>query len=197
MIHKCPICAYAVEHEDDYPFTCPCCRRLVDPLKGTVIGNPDERAQLVVPASVLNAFASGNLSFGAHNLPGQMELIFTRIPGGCSLIGCRGNVPEVEIPAEHNGLPVTSIGARAFFGRGVVSVHLPDTLIDIGCSAFEECRELTTVTGGAGLSKIAANAFRSCTGLRELRLSSCPAADITAFSGCYELGLAHESVTYV
>ena len=54
------------------------------------------------------------------------------------------------IPAEINGLPVTSIGNDAFsnFGYGnpkLISVTIPDSVVSIGSSAFSGCNGLINV----------------------------------------------------
>ena len=53
---------------------------------------------------------------------------------------------EIIIPDEYNGLPVTEIGEKAFYGCGsIVSIELPDTIKTICDKAFSECELLINV----------------------------------------------------
>ncbi|MCI2267094.1 leucine-rich repeat domain-containing protein [Sediminivirga luteola] len=45
---------------------------------------------------------------------------------------------DVVIPRSINGVPVTSIGFRAFFGNQLTSVVIPDSVTSIGDSAFSD-----------------------------------------------------------
>ena len=52
-------------------------------------------------------------------------------------------VKTVEIPATHNGKPVTSIGSFAFYNRtNLTSITIPDSVTGIGDYAFEGCTNL-------------------------------------------------------
>lgn len=44
---------------------------------------------------------------------------------------------NIKIPSKYNGKPVTAIGNSAFINQGLVSVELPENLVTIGTSAFE------------------------------------------------------------
>ena len=47
---------------------------------------------------------------------------------------------DVLVPATIGGLPVTGIGARAFFGcSGITNLGIPETVVSIGHSAFKGC----------------------------------------------------------
>ena len=65
----------------------------------------------------------------------------------------------------------------------ITQAVLPDTLIEIGCSAFEGYKDLTSVDFSActKLTKIGRDAFSRCTGLMSLDLSSC--TSLTAIKG--------------
>ncbi len=52
---------------------------------------------------------------------------------------------DVIIPEEYEGLPVTGIGKEAFKGKDIVSVVIPDCVIEIGDKAFENCSALMTI----------------------------------------------------
>ena len=54
---------------------------------------------------------------------------------------------DVVVPAEIDGIPVTSIGESAFEGNSsITSVTIPDGVINIGESAFQDCISLTSIT---------------------------------------------------
>lgn len=64
------------------------------------------------------------------------------------------------------GTGVTKIGDGAFYSSGIKELHLPDTVREIGSSAFSYCSSLTSVNTG-GARKIADGAFARCRRLRE------------------------------
>src|SRR6266436_5113182 len=69
--------------------------------------------------------------------------------GGIAITGYTGPGGAVTIPDTINGLPVTSIGDAAFFFNDTVtSVTIPNSVINIGVSAFYDCYSLTSVTIG-------------------------------------------------
>ena len=54
---------------------------------------------------------------------------------------------ELIIPAEIDGVKVTSIGYCAFSGcTGLTSISLPDSVTSIGNSAFNDCTNLTSIS---------------------------------------------------
>lgn len=84
----------------------------------------------------------------------------------CVLTGI-GECPwsNIVVPAEHNGLPVTSIGDRAFYNcNDLISISIPDTVTRIGWQAFAYCSHLTAVNFGENsqLIDIEYSAFSNC-----------------------------------
>lgn len=58
----------------------------------------------------------------------------------------KGTAGEVEIPNEIDGIPVTAIGDRTFFGhQGITSITLPTTVTHIGQEAFRACERLEAI----------------------------------------------------
>ncbi len=80
--------------------------------------------------------------------------------GSVTITGYTGSGTELVMPMELDGRQVTDIGDRAFFGSGLVSLVLPESLLVIGDSAFAGCRNLTSLNLPESLSIIGMYAFR-------------------------------------
>ena len=61
------------------------------------------------------------------------------------------------------------IDTGAFAGMNIRSISIPDSVTRIGHNAFNECKSLTDITIGSGVTSIGNNAFR-CTSLRSIVL---------------------------
>ncbi|MCL2098669.1 MAG: leucine-rich repeat protein [Bacteroidales bacterium] len=106
----------------------------------------------------------------------------------------------VVVPAtvEYGGITynVTQVGNRAFMefesGTPLTSVTLPNSITQIGISAFSNCVALTALNLPEGLLSIGANAFSGCTNLATLHLpaslNSIDAAN-SIFGGCENLSI--------
>ena len=67
------------------------------------------------------------------------------------IIDCDESATTVEIPAEIDNLPVTTIGDDAFEGcTNLSSIEIPDSVISIGNSAFSECEKLSAINVSSG-----------------------------------------------
>ena len=94
---------------------------------------------------------------------------------------CYSTIKDVVIPEKINGVPVTSIGEKAFYTNSLTSVVIPDSVTSIGNSAFRKNKltsviipnSVATINGGAfsennltsvvipdSLTTIAGEAFR-------------------------------------
>ncbi len=91
--------------------------------------------------------------------------------GGAVITGYEGNATLVTIPAELDGYPVKVIGERAFEGKSIAAVVLPDTIERIEWFAFYQCTELIDMAIPAGVTEIGHAVFDGCTKLTLL----CPA----------------------
>ena len=84
--------------------------------------------------------------------------------GTAVLTGYTGKKEDLVIPARLNGMAVTAIGAEAFKGKtALMTVTLPETIIEIGDYAFFRCENLTYVNLPAGIREIGRNPFASCS----------------------------------
>ena len=100
------------------------------------VGVTDLQGVLESAGTMLTASAEegtyGNLSYGVTNA-GEIEIT-----------GCNMGVTSVEIPAEIDRKPVTSIGNNAFRDcTSLTEVKIPDSVINIGDYAFYGCTNLT------------------------------------------------------
>lgn len=106
------------------------------------------------------------------------------------IIGCSPYASgDLIIPAEINGLPVTSITEYAFIGcSGLVNVTIPNTVTHIGEYAFSTCTGLKSVTIPSSVTDIGDYAFRECRSLTNITIpSSVKQAGKWTFLGCHKL----------
>ena len=100
-------------------------------------------------------------------LPEGLELALGVDGNSYRVANYNGSDENVEIPAIHNGFPVTEIDEKAFFGKKeIVSVVIPDSIEIIGESAFKNCTSLEYVTIGeyeSMLYEIGKQAFQGCS----------------------------------
>ncbi len=73
------------------------------------------------------------------------------------LLMCPGGKAEFYIPQT-----VTSIEIEAFAGSAINSINIPNSVTNIGSSAFYGCGKLTTVTFGSSVTSIESSAFHEC-----------------------------------
>ncbi|MBR6967055.1 MAG: leucine-rich repeat protein [Ruminococcus sp.] len=82
------------------------------------------------------------------------------------ITGCTGSDAILIIPAELEGMPVTSVSENAFAGNTDIAICVvPDTVKSIGARAFSACPALSTVTLGSGVAEIGDYAFTACPSL--------------------------------
>ncbi len=80
---------------------------------------------------------------------------YTLYDDHAEITGYSGEATELVIPAEIEGLPVTSIGNSAFYRRdSLESVKIPDSVTAIGDDAFRECKTLSEIDLPDGLTDI-------------------------------------------
>lgn len=79
---------------------------------------------------------------------------------------------------------VTEIGALAFDGcRSLTSVTMTNSVLKLGASAFYDCRSLTSVTLSEGVTEIPSNSFYNCNKLKSINLSNIKIIGASAFGG--------------
>lgn len=66
---------------------------------------------------------------------------------------------------------ISSISDNAlFYGEGITSVDIPNTVTSIGSSAFEHCKSLKSVTLPNSITRIGDHAFSRCTSLTSINI---------------------------
>jgi len=104
-----------------------------------------------------------------------------KIPGWC-FQGCTalsGHAIQSNIRA---------IGDGAFYGSGLVSMAVPDTVTSIGYQAFSACASLTSLSIGSGITKIPDSMCNSDVSLASVTLpDTITAIGVGAFQSCAKL----------
>lgn len=98
------------------------------------------------------------------------QYTYTTNNGAATITGYTGSGGPVTIPASLNGLPVTSIGDDAFYGSGVTSITIPNSVTNIGGNAFQSCANLTGVALPNSVTSIGGDAFSSCANLASIAI---------------------------
>ena len=80
---------------------------------------------------------------------------------------------NIIIPPVHNGEKVTGIGCYAFFDcTDLTSVTIPDSVTGIGDFAFSGCYGLKSVTIPDSVTEIGDFVFSACTGLQDITIGN-------------------------
>ncbi|MBQ9099076.1 MAG: leucine-rich repeat domain-containing protein [Clostridia bacterium] len=98
---------------------------------------------------------------------GMGELVFTyRLEGDHAIItNYTGTSPLVTVPSHLDGHPVIAIGERAFEGKSIAAVILPEGVETIGWFAFYGCEGLIDVTIPTSVTGIGYAVFDGCPNL--------------------------------
>lgn len=109
--------------------------------------------------------------------------------GTYTITGCNLFSDEnISIPGQINGTDVTAIGQSAFQNKkNLATVTIPDTVTTIGTMAFYGCTNLISVFIGEGVTNIGAKAFNSCSSLESIDVNNTQLLGEYAFMGCKSL----------
>jgi hypothetical protein len=119
----------------------------------------------------------------------RAQFTFTTNNGAITITGYTGAGSEVIIPNTTNGLPITTIGDRAFYGStNLASVTIGTNDTNIGQQAFRACTSLASVIIPNSVASIGEDAFDHCYGLTNLAIpNSVTNIGDYAFGGCWGL----------
>ena len=92
--------------------------------------------------------------------------------GKVEITSYKGEELEVTVPSEIDGMPVVSIGYKAFANDDMKKIVLPETIVNISDSAFLDCMFLEEVVIPEGVTEIKHATFKGCTLLRNVTLPS-------------------------
>lgn len=79
-------------------------------------------------------------------------------------------VADVVVPAQYEGLPVTTIWYQSFSRANIVNVTLPDSIEIIDSQAFSFCENLESINIPDGVTKIGSSAFANCRALTSITI---------------------------
>ena len=96
-----------------------------------------------------------------------------------------GSVTELEIPEKLDGYTVVGIGDSAFAVASLESVVIPNSVEEMGTSAFASCDALKSISLSDNLTAIQAFTFNNCTSLTTIEIpDSVTSIGYGAFRGC-------------
>jgi hypothetical protein len=107
--------------------------------------------------------------------------------GAVTITGFAGSlISALAIPGTINGLPVTSIGPRAFYScPRLANVTIPDSVTSIRDYAFSSCGNLRSIVLGNNVTNIGSFAFAFCTSLAGITIpNSVISIGTNAFGYC-------------
>ena len=91
---------------------------------------------------------------------------------GNSVTGYTGSSKLIFIPETIHYYPVTSIGGSAFRGTGITNVIIPDSITNIGGTAFFRCVGLRSFRIPDSVASIGNGAFMLCTNLGSITMGN-------------------------
>ena len=89
------------------------------------------------------------------------------------VIDYMGTSTRVNIADEYQGRPVTEIYQKAFEGKNIICVIIPDSVTIISDYAFYYCLNLSKVTIGNGINTIGVDAFCGCNNIQYVEYGNC------------------------
>ena len=138
--------------------------------KNAFVKSPNVSIQIAAGSEVEQILIDNEIAYSYYNQQNE-DFIYNSDGENVNIVKYVGNLYDVEVPAELDGMPVTAIGVAAFQNNpSVRRVKLPLTIRSIGDWAFSYMDDLQVVTLQPGIESIGANAFSGDTQLTELNL---------------------------
>ncbi|MBQ4513072.1 MAG: leucine-rich repeat protein [Anaerolineaceae bacterium] len=138
--------------------------------KNAFAKSPNVNIQIAAGSEVEKILIDNKIAYSYYNQKNE-DFIYNSDGENINIVKYVGNLYDVEVPAELDGMPVTAIGVAAFQNNpSVRRVKLPLTIRSIGDWAFSYMDDLQVVALQSGIESIGANAFTGDTKLAELKL---------------------------
>ena len=160
----------------------------------------------LVPISALADRSNTDVAYAVE----RGNIYFDKAKG--TITDCDGSVTKASIPAEIDGVAVTSIGEDAFLSctsltgvtipnsvtrigdrafrncTSLASIDIPNSVTDIGNFAFSGCTSLASIDIPNSVTSIRGGAFSNCTSLASIEIpNSVTSIGNSAFNGCTSL----------
>ena len=137
----------------------------------------------LVPISALADRSNTDVAYAVE----RGNIYFDKAKG--TITDCDGSVTKASIPAEIDGVAVTSIGEDAFLScTSLTGVTIPTSVTRIGDRAFRNCTSLASIDIPNSVTDIGNFAFSGCTSLASIDIpNSVTSIGFSAFSGCTSL----------
>ena len=137
----------------------------------------------LVPISALADRSNTDVAYAVE----RGNIYFDKAKG--TITDCDGSVTKASIPAEIDGVAVTSIGEDAFLScTSLTGVTIPNSVTRIGDRAFRNCTSLASIDIPNSVTDIGNFAFSGCTSLVSINIpNSVTRIGDSAFSGCTSL----------
>lgn len=164
---------------------------------GVATPNKNTKIYAFEGGNVGNFFTSAGLEFTSLGISGHVPFADLEVKpidgknGEYELVKYKGSLTEIAIHETYKDGKITKIAPDFMKGNeAIVSVKLPDSVKEIGASAFEGCSALTTINIPTGVTTIADKTFKD-TALTELAPTAAVKAitkiGASAFEGCSAL----------
>ncbi len=137
----------------------------------------------LVPMSALADKSNTDVAYAVE----RGNIYFDKAKG--TITDCDGSVTKASIPAEIDGVAVTSIGEDAFLScTSLTGVTIPNSVTRIGDRAFRNCTSLASVTIPNSVTSVGNYAFVYCTSLASVTIpNSVTSIGVSVFYGCTSL----------
>ena len=137
----------------------------------------------LVPISALADRSNTDVAYAVE----RGNIYFDKAKG--TITDCDGSVTKASIPAEIDGVAVTSIGEDAFLScTSLTGVTIPNSVTRIGDRAFRNCTSLASIDIPNSVTDIGNFAFSGCTSLASIDIpNSVTSIGDGAFYGCTSL----------
>ena len=137
----------------------------------------------LVPMSALADRSNTDVAYAVE----RGNIYFNKATG--TITDCDESVTKAIIPAEIDGVAVTSIDRYAFSGcTRLKSVTIPNSVTSIGYNAFGGCTSLASIDIPNSVTSIGDSVFYGCTSLASIDIpNSVTSIGFSAFYGCNSL----------